>query len=134
MRWVLLAGLREEEITAMTQSTLLASFSKGTALQLCLAVVFLMGRQAALEKEQQICRLVEDEQLPNGPDLYVTVSIGISYVNLTLGASLYECIKIADMALYEAKKAGKNRAHLLDVEAVKEARAQVATCGGIEEL
>lgn len=251
MRWVLLAGLREEEIAAMTQSTLLASFSKGTALQLCLAVVFLlaglivfwivssmkknaeiaekleiianhdpltgllnrrfletdltarwkypvkvsgqaaifmvdiddfkgyndryghpkgddclrrvagvfkhafqacdgyvmryggeeftavvflMGRQAALEKGQQICRLVEDEQLPNGPDRYVTVSIGVSYVNLTLGASLYECIKIADMALYEAKKAGKNRAHLLDVEAVKEARAQVAACGGIEEL
>lgn len=40
--WVLLAGLREEEITAMTQSTLHASFVRGPSLLLCAAVFILL--------------------------------------------------------------------------------------------
>lgn len=42
--WVLLAGLREEEIAAMTQSTLFSAISKGPVLSICiLAFVLLTG-------------------------------------------------------------------------------------------
>lgn len=36
--WVLLTGIREEEIAAMTQSTLFASISKGPTLVICLVI------------------------------------------------------------------------------------------------
>lgn len=43
-KWVLLAGLREEEIAAMTQSTLFSAISKGPILSICiLAFVLLTG-------------------------------------------------------------------------------------------
>lgn len=40
--WVLFGGLREEELASMTQSVFFASISKGPALKICLAVVFLL--------------------------------------------------------------------------------------------
>lgn len=40
--WVLFGGLREEELASMTQSVFFTSISKGPALKICLAVVFLL--------------------------------------------------------------------------------------------
>lgn len=41
-QWVLLAGLREEEIAAMTQSTLFAAISEGPALNFCIVLFLLL--------------------------------------------------------------------------------------------
>lgn len=41
--WVLLAGLREEEIAAMTRSTLYASFTGAPAYSICIAVLLLIA-------------------------------------------------------------------------------------------
>lgn len=40
--WVLLAGMREEEMASMTQSTLFASISKGPVLAICLFLVLVL--------------------------------------------------------------------------------------------
>lgn len=42
VKWVLLAGMREEEIAQMTQSTMFSSVSKGPALKICLLVFLLL--------------------------------------------------------------------------------------------
>lgn len=42
VNWVILAGLREEEIAAMTQSSIFASVSKGPVLPICLFLVLLL--------------------------------------------------------------------------------------------
>lgn len=42
-KWVLLAGLREEEITAMTKSTLYATALKGPAMIICFTVFFILA-------------------------------------------------------------------------------------------
>lgn len=89
-----------------------------------IAVAFLMERKAALEQGRKICRLVENEKLPDSEGGVVTVSIGICHVQTTLDASLYECIHIADKALYQAKKEGKNRAILLDTSSRSENSSQ----------
>lgn len=80
-----------------------------------IAVAFLMERQTALEQGVTICRLVENEKLPDSEGGFVTVSVGVCHVQTTLDASLHECIHVADTALYRAKKEGKNRAVLLDI-------------------
>lgn len=80
------------------------------------AVVFILEQQTALELGQRVCQLMVNEALPNGQSGVVTVSIGICYVNSTLDVSLYECIQMADKALYQAKKEGKNRAVLFNEE------------------
>lgn len=40
--WVMLAGLREEEIAAMTQSTLFSAISKGPALSVCIGIFLVL--------------------------------------------------------------------------------------------
>lgn len=77
------------------------------------AAVFQMDQPRALETGREICRLVEAEQLPNGGGGVVTVSVGVCHAASTLDVSLYDCIQIADKALYQAKRDGKNRAVLL---------------------
>lgn len=94
-----------------------------------MAVIFLMDRQSAREQGQKICRLVESERLPDSEGGVVTVSIGVCHVRNTLDASLYECIQVADKALYQAKKSGKNRAVLLDAP-LREVSASRA-CGTV---
>lgn len=90
-----------------------------------IAVIFTINQQSALELGQCVCRLIADEKIPDSQNGVVTVSVGVCHVNSTAEASLYDCIKIADKALYQAKKEGKNRAVLLtapqsqnDLEAV----------------
>ncbi|MCD8163755.1 MAG: diguanylate cyclase [Synergistaceae bacterium] len=78
-----------------------------------LIVVFSVDREAALELGDNICRLVENDMIHNGSNGVVTVSVGICYVVTTLDMPLYSCIRIADEALYMAKKGGKNRTELL---------------------
>lgn len=80
-----------------------------------IAVVFLIERQAALHLGRRICRLVEAAALPDALGGVVTISVGVCHVSSTMDASVRECVKIADKALYQAKKGGKNRAVLLDV-------------------
>lgn len=79
-----------------------------------IAVIFALDKDASLKLGQQVCQLVEREKLPNSSGGVVTVSVGVCHANTTLEASLYECIQIADKALYQAKKEGKNRAVLLN--------------------
>lgn len=82
-----------------------------------IAAIFLLDRENALALGQKVCRLVEEERLPSRPDepeAVVTVSVGVCYIRSTLDASLFDCIRIADQALYKAKKDGKNRAVLFD--------------------
>lgn len=77
------------------------------------AVIFSVNHQTVLELGQKICQLVENEKLVDGQGGFVTVSVGICYANTTREVSLYNCIKVADKALYQAKKNGKNRAVIL---------------------
>lgn len=78
-----------------------------------LGVIFSVDKENILELGQKICHSVEKENILNSQGGNVTVSIGICHVDTTEDVSLYECIKIADKALYTAKKNGKNRAVLL---------------------
>lgn len=64
------------------------------------AVLFQLEQKEALEFARRICRQVEHEALPDGRGGVVTVSIGVCYVNSTLDATLYDCIQMADKALY----------------------------------
>ena len=79
-----------------------------------IAVVFLVERKLTLELGDKICRLVENEALPDAEGGVVTVSIGMCHIQSTVDVSLSECIRIADKALYQAKTSGKNRAVMLD--------------------
>lgn len=79
-----------------------------------IAVVLLVERKCALELGNKICRLVEDEALPDAEGGVVTVSVGMCHIPSTVDISLSECIQIADKALYQAKTSGKNRAVMLD--------------------
>jgi len=40
---------------------------------------------------------------------YVTISLGLAITNCHTALDAMDCIKYADKALYEAKKAGRNR-------------------------
>lgn len=77
-----------------------------------MAVVFAIDEAFALELGQSICRLIEQDAQSDGCGGVVTISIGIFHVETTEVASLYDCIKMADRALYQAKREGKNRAVL----------------------
>lgn len=83
------------------------------------AVAFLLDQSAAIELGRNICRMVEDEGMPDADGGAVTISVGVCHVNTTLDASLKQCIELADKALYQAKKNGKNRAELLTAEKEK---------------
>lgn len=79
-----------------------------------IAVVFLIDRMCTEKLASKICRSVENEKIPDSYNGVVTVSVGACYVNSTLEDVFYNCIKIADKALYEAKNTGKNRAVVYD--------------------
>lgn len=79
-----------------------------------IAVIFSVDQQEAKVLGEKICNMAEGEAIPNGIGGVVTVSVGGCYVETTLNTSLNECIDIADNALYQAKKNGKNRAVLIN--------------------
>lgn len=76
------------------------------------ATLFMVDRSGARELGEKICRMVERESMPDGWGNVVTVSVGVCHVDTTLDASLHDCIQMADKALYQAKKDGKNKAVL----------------------
>ena len=78
------------------------------------AVVFSIDSQMAKELGEKICRRAEEEKVPDGNGGVVTVSVGVCHVETTLDKSLDECIRIADNALYQAKKSGKNQSVFLE--------------------
>lgn len=63
--WVFLAGLREEEITAMTRSVIYASVENGPALRICFTVFLLLAAlmvywiAASMKKNEEINRKLE---------------------------------------------------------------------------
>lgn len=75
-------------------------------------VAFALDRERAQQLGNQVCTLVEAEKLPDSEGGVVTVSVGVCSVESTVDVSLYDCIMIADKALYQAKAEGKNRAVL----------------------
>lgn len=79
-------------------------------------VAFAVDSRGSLELGNRICRMIEEEKVPDGRGGVMTVSVGVCYVDTTLKASLYECIEVADKALYQAKSNGKNQAVLLEKE------------------
>lgn len=92
-----------------------------------MAVMFLLDSQSALEKGWKVCRLVEQEKIPDSEGGFVTVSVGVSHTSRTLGISLYDCIQTADKALYQAKADGKNRAVLFEAERASSGESQKAS-------
>lgn len=66
----------------------------------------------ALQLAEQICAGVRALSLPNraAPSGLVTVSIGVAASSPAQGERYAPLLRIADMALYEAKRAGKDRA------------------------
>lgn len=68
--------------------------------------------EGALNIAEQICAGVRALALPNraAPSGQVTVSIGVACASPAHGETYAGVLRIADMALYEAKRAGKDRA------------------------
>lgn len=91
------------------------------------AAVFLIERQAALELGEKLCRSVEAASIPDGQGGSVTVSVGLAFTVSTIQASLYECIRTADEAMYEAKQSGKNRVVILDVTGSQQGDGDIKT-------
>ena len=60
-------------------------------------------------------------RIPGG-EIQISASVGIAYTGPTQGIS-YDLIADADMAMYQAKRTGGNRHHLLDGRAADRARA-----------
>lgn len=79
------------------------------------ATTFMVDHHDARELGEKICRLVERENMPDGRGGVVTVSVGVCHVETTLDASLHDCIQMADKALYQAKKDGKNKSVIVEV-------------------
>ncbi len=76
----------------------------------------------ALEVAERIRRSVENEKVPikhnnEKLDLNVTVSVGVASLGFH-GNSFYELLQAADLALYEAKRNGKNQVRILSREEV----------------
>ncbi|HON63621.1 MAG TPA: diguanylate cyclase [Bacilli bacterium] len=65
-----------------------------------------------MRQSTAICREVEKALAPFVDGLNITVSIGVHFEMPPIDATSYDFINLADNALYQAKKAGKNRAHL----------------------
>lgn len=68
------------------------------------------SREDSIAVAERIRRAVEEAVVEySGKNLAVTVSIGVSYANPDNPVSSGDLIKRADAALYQAKKAGRNR-------------------------
>lgn len=65
-----------------------------------------------MRQSTAICREVEKALATFVDGLNITVSIGVHFEMPPIDATSYDFINLADNALYQAKKAGKNRAHL----------------------
>ncbi len=77
----------------------------------------------ALEVAERIRKAIEAEKVPithkdEKIDLNVTASIGVASLGVH-GSTFYELLKAADVALYEAKRSGKNQVKVLSKEQIK---------------
>ena len=89
-------------------------------------VVILPGSsaQGVLAFAEKLCRGVEDLGIPHRASTVaeaVTVSIGGVSTIPRQGESLLEVIEVADAALYDAKRSGKNRAVVRDMRCMAQA-------------
>lgn len=82
----------------------------------------LILKNKSLETALQICQqmkeriqLLQMEHKTSTVAEVVTVSIGLSY-STEKGTAIYEIIKHADQALYQAKHLGRNRIHIIPTE------------------
>ncbi len=91
-----------------------------------IAVAFQMDREAALLVGRNMCRLVEAERITAPGGGSVTLSVGLCYAEISSTISLQQCIERADVALYEAKRQGKNRCVFFDAG---EAPTQTSSSG-----
>jgi len=73
------------------------------------------GEKTALKVAKKICRVIEEDITPRYPDCDLGASIGIA-LHPVHGHGPDSLIRQADMAMYLAKKQGKNRACLVPVE------------------
>lgn len=72
-------------------------------------IVSLLGasEQDAATKAEEIRTAVEKVKFASNPELSITVSAGVSTAEVDI--NLHNLVKRADLALYEAKKNGRNR-------------------------
>ena len=67
------------------------------------------GKQESQKVAERLKKNISEQPIIfNGISIYVTVSIGIAVLEDSIN-TLEELLKKADIALYEAKKKGKNR-------------------------
>jgi len=77
----------------------------------------------ALEVAERVRKAIESRKVPvetegEKIELKVTASIGVSSLG-THGNTFFELLQAADIALYKAKKEGKNQVQILEVEDIK---------------
>lgn len=73
-----------------------------------IGVLLRTSREDAVNKLKKLIKRVEITEIPGFPEIKITISIGCCYVNETIRDPNI-IIKKADIALYKAKKMGKNR-------------------------
>ena len=63
---------------------------------------------------EKVCTLVASRDLPHeqSPLNYVTISAGVAVLNKNIHQDVEDLLRAADKALYQAKREGRNRAHL----------------------
>ncbi len=83
------------------------------------------GEKTALKVAEKICRVIEEDIAPRYPDCGLGASIGIA-LSPVHGQGPDSLLRQADMAMYLAKKQGKNRACLVPGEG--EATLEVEKC------
>ena len=75
-----------------------------------------MGKAGLLQRAEMLRRTVERTPIPAGPEtVRLTVSIGVS-VFPDHGSTEGELLRAADLALYQAKAAGRNRVVFRDIK------------------
>jgi diguanylate cyclase (GGDEF)-like protein/PAS domain S-box-containing protein len=83
------------------------------------AVVLSTGEKNALTIAKKLCKQVRDLGIPHRSSEitdHLTASLGVASLMPQKGMSPTDLIKLADMALYKAKKEGRNRVECIDMD------------------
>lgn len=104
-----------DEVLRVTAGNLKQVFKRGNDI-VCryggeeFIVILNMTKQESMELAKQMCRLQETSIVSyQSQHLKTTISIGLASIEAVSLSSREELIELADKALYEAKKAGKNQ-------------------------
>ncbi|MDO9316575.1 MAG: EAL domain-containing protein [Gammaproteobacteria bacterium] len=82
-------------------------------------VVVFLNQRGVQESLGRINRLVEDLAKPvmvGGKEIAVSASVGVTYYPQAEAIDADQLLRQADLAMYQAKLAGKNRYHIFDIE------------------